>query len=215
MRMPMPMPRKTTKTEAKTTPSFVALVVFVGLMFLSLSLSWAPAPAAAQTVQAASPETGATALPGPTPRLPNGKPDLSGIWQKPYVPDVTKAWPNHQAIADLPFTPWGLENWTNYDPIEGDYTGNCMPFGLSRSINGPFPMRIMQDETHIALLFELGTWFHVIRSMGVIIPRNSTRPGLDTQLAGGRAIRSLSIRSGSTDIRKSTPLVTPIAMPCT
>ena len=166
MRMPMPMPRKTTKTEAKTTPSFVATVVFVGLVSLSLSLSlplsWAPAPAAAQTVQAASTETGATAPPGPTPRLPNGKPDLSGTWQKPYVPDVTKDRPNHQAIADLPFTPWGLENWTNYDPIESDYTGNCMPYGLSRSINGPFPMRIMQDETHIALLFELGAWFHVI-----------------------------------------------------
>ncbi len=136
--------------------SCVAVVVFVGLA------CWAPAPAAAHPVQAAGPESGATAPTGPTPRLPNGKPDLSGMWQRPYVPDVTKAQPNHKGIAELPFTPWGLENWTSYDPLDGDYTGSCFPYGLSRSINGPFPMRIIQNDTHVAILFELGTWFHVI-----------------------------------------------------
>ena len=128
------------------------VVVFVGFV------SWLAAPAAAQTARGAA-SAAATEV---VPRLANGKPDFSGIWQRPYVPDVTEERRNHQGIPELPFTAWGLENWTSYDPVEDDYTGNCFPFGLSRSINGPFPMRILQDETHLAILFELGTWFHVI-----------------------------------------------------
>ncbi len=147
---PMPMPRKTTKTEAKTTPSFVALVVFVGLVFLSLSLSWAPAPAAAKTVQAASTETGATAAPGPTPRLPNGKPDLSGTWQKPYVPDVTKTRPNHQTINAKP------------PPAHGKSRPATSDTGTSRSV------RPTSRRSSIAIIprnrVKLSTW--VVSTMG-------------------------------------------------
>ena len=143
MRMP--------STRLKT--SCVAFVVFLGLV------SSASGPPAAHTARGDGPQTDA---PGPAPRLPNGKPDLSGTWQRPYVPNMTSERPNHQGIPELPFTAWGLDSWTNYDPVEGDYTGNCFPFGLSRSINGPFPMQIMHDETHLALLFELGNWFHLI-----------------------------------------------------
>ncbi len=141
--------------------SIVTLAVVVGLV-------WAPPTIAGQTEQSpqAEPQAGSPDAPtvptGPTPRLANGRPDFSGIWDRPYVRDVTQERPGHQGIAELPFTPWGLENWTSYDPAEGDYTGNCFPYGLPRSINGPFPMRIMQTDTHVAILFELGTWFHVI-----------------------------------------------------
>jgi len=103
----------------------------------------------------------------PMPRLPDGKPDLSGVWQRPYVPDMTKNARNQEGMAELPFTPEGLTDWKSYDPaVVGDYTGSCYPFGLSRSINSPDPMQIMQNSSYVALLFEQNTWFHLIHTDG-------------------------------------------------
>src|SRR3984957_2179143 len=75
---------------------------------------------------------------GPTPRLPSGRPDLSGVWNPPYVPDMTRNGRRQQGyaetpfspldspqarqslrnkgdFAELPFTASGLENWKTYD----------------------------------------------------------------------------------------------------
>src|SRR5262245_5685209 len=81
---------------------------------------------------------------GPTPRLPSGKVDFSGVWQKPYVPDMTKDGKDQKGFADLPFTPSGEADWKSYDAANGDYTGACLPFGMTRSVNTPEPMQIMQ-----------------------------------------------------------------------
>jgi hypothetical protein len=61
----------------------------------------------------------------------------------------------------LPFTAWGANNWKNYSPDNGDYTGACLPFGLMRSINSPDPLQVMQDGNFMAYLFEQNTWFHL------------------------------------------------------
>jgi hypothetical protein len=99
---------------------------------------------------------------GPTPRLPSGKVDFSGLWAKPYVPDMTKDGQNQKGMADLPFTPWGEHEWKIYDAAEGDYTGACLPFGMTRSMNTPEPMQMIQNDKYLAFLFEQNSWFHVV-----------------------------------------------------
>jgi len=57
----------------------------------------------------------------------------------------------------------GVSNIKSYNPEkDGDYTGMCMPFGLMRSMNAPYPVQIMQSDRYIAFLFEQNTWFHVV-----------------------------------------------------
>jgi hypothetical protein len=99
---------------------------------------------------------------GPTPRTAAGKVDFSGVWQKPYVPDLTKDGPGFKGLAELPFTAWGAAEWKKYDPAEGDYTGACLPFGMIRSINTPEPMQLMQSDKYLAFLFEQNSWFTVV-----------------------------------------------------
>jgi hypothetical protein len=104
---------------------------------------------------------------GPAPRLPNGKPDFSGVWDHPYVPDLSASNQRNPALqkgaGPLPYTPAGEQNIKAYDPEKnGDYTGMCMPFGFMRSVNSPYPLQIMQNDKYVAFLFEQSTWFHVV-----------------------------------------------------
>jgi len=127
---------------------------------------------------------------GPAPKL-NGKPDFSGLWQRPYVPDMTVTTRNGDQMADpslpdakatpgeaapkgppgpprkeLPFTEAGKKVWDAYSPAKGDYTGSCLPFGLIRSMNSPDPIQIMQNDHYLSLLYEQNTWFKVFHIDG-------------------------------------------------
>ena len=120
----------------------------------------------------------------PAPRLANGKPDLSGVWARPYVPDMTRNGRNQKG-ADLPFTPAGLEAWKSYDAANGDYTGSCLPFGMTRSFNSPYPMQIVQNDAVVALLFEQNTWFHAVPTDDVSV--TGAPPGVNCPPAAATA----------------------------
>ena len=99
---------------------------------------------------------------GPAPRTASGKVDFSGVWQKAYVPDMTQDGKDQKGMAVLPFTPWGEAEWKKYDAADGDYAGACLPFGMTRSVNTPEPMQIMQSDKYWAFLFEQNSWFNVV-----------------------------------------------------
>jgi hypothetical protein len=100
------------------------------------------------------------------PRLPDGKPDLSGVWQRPFVEDMTKNTPNQKGTPELPYTPAGLEEWKKYDAAKFDYTAHCLPLGLTRSINSPFPIQLIQTPSQLAILVEMNNTFHVVPTDG-------------------------------------------------
>jgi hypothetical protein len=104
---------------------------------------------------------------GPAPRLASGRPDFSGVWDHPYVPDMgasnTRTPGLQTGAGPLPYTAAGLENFKSYNPErDGDYTGMCMPFGLMRSVNAPYPFQIMQSDRYVTFLFEQSNWFTIV-----------------------------------------------------
>ena len=128
-------------------------VLHVGVLAVVCAVA---APAVAQRGPTAPP------VPAAAPRMSSGKPDLSGVWEWPYVPDMTRSARNQKGYPDPPFTAAGLADWKSYDAANGDYTGSCMPYGLNRSFNAPYPMQIVQTDKSVTLLFELNNWFHLV-----------------------------------------------------
>ena len=139
---------------------------------------------------------------GPAPRLPNGKPDLSGHWGEPYTPNmagrggvldpqtrqplvfarqgemVAPASPDGAAARtfDLPYTEWGLKKWKDYDPVrDGEYTASCLPFGMSRNVNSPHGVQVIQNNDAVAFLWEQNNWFTFVPTNGMKWPEDLPR----------------------------------------
>jgi hypothetical protein len=130
------------------------------------TLPLAMIPAAGQTAPAKTPTS-------PTPRLPDGKPDFNGVWQRPYVPDMTKDGGTAQKGAGpLPFTPEYAQKFKDYDPAKFDYTGHCLPQGSTRSMNSPFPIRIVQTPDIMAILYEAWNVFVIVHTDGRSHPKD-------------------------------------------
>lgn len=143
----------------------ITVLVTAGSMLAAACL-FSPAPAAAQTAsgKAASGQPSATNA-SPIPRLTNGKPDLNGVWQRPYVPDMSKGSP-------IPFTPEYAQIFKDYDPAKYDYTGHCLPQGLTRSMNSPFPIRIVQTPDIFTILYEAWNVFEIVHTDGRVHPKD-------------------------------------------
>jgi hypothetical protein len=112
-------------------------------------------PAADQTSQASPFRPGSPALvgprapTGPTPRLPDGKPDLSGVWSGGGpVGDLADGLAKGDTIPLLPEAKVIMDARQAKDDPEA----NCLPTGIPRI--APYPWRIVPTPTHIFFLFE-------------------------------------------------------------
>jgi hypothetical protein len=85
----------------------------------------------------------------PAPSLPDGTPDLSGVWQGGGpVGDIADGLPKGEAIPILPEAEKILKSRQSKDDPEA----NCLPTGVPRI--APYPWRIVQTPTHVFFLFE-------------------------------------------------------------
>jgi hypothetical protein len=86
---------------------------------------------------------------GPTPRLPDGHPDLSGVWQGGGpIGDLSQGLAPGETIPILPAAKAEMEKRQAKDDPEA----NCLPTGIPRI--SPYPWRIVQTPGHIFFLFE-------------------------------------------------------------
>ena len=92
------------------------------------------------------------------PRMADGKPDLSGVWERPPILDMSKDGKNQKGAGPLPFTDWAKANLVE----EFDGAAHCLPLGYVRSVGTPFPFEIVQRRDRIVLLYEFNNDFHVI-----------------------------------------------------
>jgi hypothetical protein len=87
----------------------------------------------------------------PSEETESWKGDLTGIWQGPYTSDLTKG---TQAVL----TPWGQEQFKLFD----GKMDPCLPVGVTRQINAPDPIEIVQTPQRVVILYE--SW-HIFRSI--------------------------------------------------
>jgi hypothetical protein len=166
-----------TRPHSATVLATVMAASQVSLLLLTAAPAWPqangnftqqPTLGGGNTPGESTARPGATNVPptGPAPRLPNGKVDFSGVWDHAYVPDMARTSPDARLQSGpgaLPYNAHGLKNIQAYDPErDGDYTGMCMPFGFTRSMNSPYPIQIFHNDAHVAFLFEQNSWFHVV-----------------------------------------------------
>ena len=127
-------------------------------------------------IHASAANAGGEAVQGPAataiPRTPDGKPDLSGIWQVMN----TAAWdiqdhaaqkgvPGGQGVVegnDIPYQPWALakkkENYQQRATLDPE--GKCYLPGVPRLTYMPFPFQVIQKPNELTILYE---FVHAVR----------------------------------------------------
>jgi hypothetical protein len=148
--------------------SIIAIAVVVG------SLGLAPDPASGQAGAAQA---------GAIPRMPDGKPDFSGIWQVLNTASwdiqdhsAAKGVPAGQGVVEgneIPYLPAALakknENFKNRltaDPVNA----KCFLPGVPRIMYMPYPFQILQTPNYIAMVFE---FVHAVRHVYMNSPHLS------------------------------------------
>lgn len=142
---------------------------------LTVALS---APTFAQWIDYPTPGTprlanGKPNLAAPAPKMPDGKPDLSGV----YDIDSGRLFQNIAADAGpqgLPLQPWAaaLARQREQDNRKDDPYSHCLPPVVPRINSGNRPFKILQLPREIVILYETGYIFRQIYMDGRPLPKD-------------------------------------------
>ncbi len=144
------------------------------------------------SAQQAIPRPAASAVKTPAkkaiPRMPDGKPDLTGVWQggstqrgnwdeantgtgvggsgrNPSAPAALSSNDRPAGREGAPYQPWAAQKVLEAFNRRGidDPTSRCLPAGLPRTVMlGLFPQQFVQTPTQIVMLYEYMNVFRVI-----------------------------------------------------
>jgi hypothetical protein len=92
-----------------------------------------------------------------TPRLADGKPDFTGMWDNPKEPGARGAATVFNRAKMAPFVPGGEALF--YEPRTGDPRHDeprafCMPSGFPSAFLGPYPVQFIQTPQHLVMSTE-------------------------------------------------------------
>ena len=165
------------------------------LMWVAVLL--APATLAAQwppfkSVAAPRSADGRVNLLGPAPRTPDGKPDLSGIWDKGLLPQEvpppslfsgsgpSQAFRDLKAAlpGDLPMLPWAAQlKATRFGQNSKDHPdAHCLPLHPIQLHLHPQPRKIIQSPDLVMILYEANDGRREIFLDGRPLPPGDVQP---------------------------------------
>ena len=130
-----------------------------------------------------------TAKAGPIRRMPDGKPDLTGIYSanagganyglekhdRDFLTPATRGVVVDPPDGKLPYQPWArTERIERELPHRGyeDPTAHCFVAGVPRSMYTPSPYQILQTPGYVVLLFERMSWRQIPLDGRAHIPDN-------------------------------------------
>jgi hypothetical protein len=113
---------------------------------------------------------GTVNLTAPAPKTPDGKPDISGLWQPrgAYIGDIAK----DLKPGEVPFQPWAeaLYKQRRDTLSKDDPTGFCIPGGVPRSDAVPYPFKILNAPGMVMILYEAVHSFRQVFTDGRALP---------------------------------------------
>ena len=125
-------------------------IVMVALATQQTFAQWAnvPTPAVPRRTD------GTPNLAAPAPRLPDGKPDLSGVWNPPagYIRNLMK-----DSKEEAPFQPWAKALYEERAAglhWQEEPDANCLPQGVPKVLLAPAPWRIVQTPAIVFFVHE-------------------------------------------------------------
>src|SRR6185295_7978959 len=153
----------------------LALVIVPVAFLLPLGMTLARFMDVVVTAQGRGAAPAAAKPPGPIPRMPDGKPNLTGFYQsdagganyglerhdRDFLTPGTRGVVIDPPDGKLPTQPWArAERIERELPLRGydDPTAHCFVAGVPRSMYTPSPYQILQPPGYLVLLFERMSW---------------------------------------------------------
>ena len=117
----------------------------------------------------------------PVPRLADGKPDFTGVWDHPRVGDVSQSSDSDACAGGrtgcrqvgagpLPFTALGQQVRDRNDNDYFDYGAHCLPWGFMRAYGTPYPHAYVHSVGRLAILWEQDNAWHMVPTDGRALP---------------------------------------------
>ena len=110
-------------------------------------------------------------LTAPAPKLPDGTPDLQGMWLVPglkYLINIAAD------VKDVPFQPWALAEYKRRVDTKGkdDPNNFCLPSGIPEKDAVTSPWKIIQSPKLIVILYESRTIYRQVFMDGRQLPKD-------------------------------------------